>query len=129
MKVVFLMDQMYIHGGGEKILSLKMNALATNFDCEVYLCTTNQKKHKPVYNIDEKVYWKDLKINYITSISYFHPYNLFKSVQHFYKLKRVLKNIKPDVIISVSQSPEQFFLPFIYKEIPKIKEFHSSGVS
>lgn len=129
MKVLYLMDQMHTHGGGEKILSLKMNALVTNFNCEVHLYTTEHANKKAVYPISSKVKWFDLGINYNRSKSYFHPINGLKTIQHFFKLKQLLQKLKPDVIISVSQSPEQYFLPFIHKRIPKVKEFHSSGVN
>ena len=121
------MDQMHTHGGGEKILSLKMNALVNNFNCEVFLRTTEQDNKSSVYTISEKINWKDFSINYYRSKSYFHPSNLFKIGIHFLKLKNEIKKIRPDVIVSVSQSPDQFFLPFIHKNIPIIKEFHSSG--
>jgi len=129
MKIIYLMDQMYIHGGGEKILSLKVNALANDFGCEVYLCTTEQKNKPAIYPISKKVNLLDLNINYKRSKSYFHPINLIKITQHFFKLNKVIGKIQPDVLISVSQSPEQFFLPFILTKIPKIKEFHSSGAA
>lgn len=121
------MDQMHKHGGGEKMLSLKMNALVNNYNCEVVLCTTEQDNKPSVYSISEKINCIDLGINYHRNKSYFHPLNLLKTGKHFFKLKKELKKIQPDVIVSVSQSPDQFFLPFIHKKIPKIKEFHSSG--
>lgn len=129
MKIVYLLNQLYLHGGGEKIVALKMNALVNHPHYQVYFLTTNQKNNKPIYWVDEKVHWTDLKINYQVNRSYFHPSNLVKTVTHFFKLKKQIRKIQPDLIISVSQSPEQFFLPFIQKKIPKIKEFHSSGAN
>jgi glycosyltransferase involved in cell wall biosynthesis len=129
MKVLFLMDQMFLIGGAERILSLKLNYLANKTDVEVFLLTTEQKNNRPVYEISEKVTNKDLGINYSRSLSYFHPTNLKKTFRHYFYLKAEIARINPDVIISVSTSPDQYFLPFIAKHIPKVKEFHSSGVS
>ena len=126
MRVLFLMDQMYLHGGTERILSQKMNYLVENLNVETYLLTSEQRDRKAVYEISNKVVWKDLEINYHRNLSYFHPKNLKKSVRHFKALKKEIAKIKPDVIMSVSFSPEQYFLPFIHKKIPKLKEFHSS---
>lgn len=123
------MDQMHTHGGGEKILSSKMNSLVNDFGCEVYLCTSEQDGKPSVYAISKEINWLDLGINYRRNKSYFSPLNLIKTIQHFLKLKKALFKIKPDVIISVSYSPEQYFLPFIHKNIPKVKEIHSSGVN
>lgn len=127
MKILYLMDQMHTHGGGERMLSLKMNTLVNNFNCDVVLCTAEQKNKPSVYSISDKVKWLDLGINYVRNRSYFHPINLLKIFKHYFKLKKELKRIKPDIIVSVSQSPDQFFLPFLNKTIPKLKEFHSSG--
>lgn len=126
MRILFLMDQMYLHGGTERILSQKLNYLSDNLNVETYLFTSEQKNKDAIYDISEKVIWKDLEINYERSLSYFHPINLKKTFQHYRILKKEIDRIKPDVIMSVSFSPEQYFLPFIHKNIPKVKEFHSS---
>lgn len=126
MRILYLMDQMHLHGGAEKILSQKINYLINHLCYEVYLITTEQNNKKVVYDLDSKLIWKDLKVNYIRELSYFHPKNLLKIIFHFWKLKSEIRRIQPDVIVSVSFSPEQYFLPFLHKEIPKIKEFHSS---
>jgi glycosyltransferase involved in cell wall biosynthesis len=129
MKIVYLMDQMYLHGGAEKIVSLKINALIEDFNHDLFIITTEQKNKKNMYALSSKTNQIDLKINYDRSKSYFHPINLLKTVFHFFKLKKEINKIQPDIVISVSQTPDQFFLPFIRKETPKIKEFHSSGVN
>ena len=82
MRILFLMDQMYLHGGTERILSQKMNYLSDNLNVETYLFTSEQKNKDAIYDISEKVIWKDLEINYERSLSYFHPVNLKKSFQH-----------------------------------------------
>ncbi len=126
MKVVFLMDQLYLHGGAERILSQKMNYLIAHFGYEVHLVTSEQRGKKAVYELHQELQWHDLGIDYHRERSYFSPANLIKVFRHFFKLNAVIGRIKPDVIISVSYSPEQFFLPYIQRDIPKFKEFHSS---
>jgi glycosyltransferase involved in cell wall biosynthesis len=129
MKIVYLMDQCYLHGGAEKILTLKINALIENYKHEVILVTTEQKSNKIIYPLNKSCRLVDLAINYNREKSYFQPINLIKVLNHYFKLKSFLKNNKPDCIISVSISPDQYFIPFIANKIPTIKEFHSSGVS
>lgn len=129
MKIVYVTDQMYLHGGIEKMLSQKINYWIANYGYEVILCTSEQRNQNFVYNLDPRLKHVDLKVNYYREKSYFHPINLFKSVTHFNKLRKVIKTEKPDIIISVNYTPEQFFVPFIEKQIPKIKEFHSSGIT
>jgi glycosyltransferase involved in cell wall biosynthesis len=69
-----------------------------------------------------------LQIKYESGYSYFHPKNLRKVVKHFFRLRQLIKKIKPELIISISYTPDQFFLPFLSRLIPKVKELHSSGM-
>jgi len=128
MRILYLTDQIYLHGGVEKMLTQKINHWIVNYGYEVVLCTSEQRNQDFVYAIDIKLKHIDLGINYSRNQSYFHPANLIKSVRHFKALRKLIKKEQPDFIISVNYTPEQFFLPFIEKQIPKIKEFHSSGV-
>lgn len=127
MKILFCTNQLSVHGGIERILSQKINYLL-NDGYEVFLTTFEQSNKPDVYSLDSKLSRFDLAINYHTNRSYFHPKNLLKIVKHYFSLRSLIKKIKPDIVVSVSYTPEQFFLPYISTTIPKIKELHSSGV-
>jgi glycosyltransferase involved in cell wall biosynthesis len=129
MKILYVTNQFYLHGGIEKILAQKINYWITNYNYEIILCTSEHGSNKFVYNLDNRVKHIDLAINYHKKISYFHPKNIFKSIYHFFKLKKLIEIEQPQVVISVNYTPEQYFLPFIARHIPKIKEFHSSGAT
>ncbi|MET0945563.1 MAG: glycosyltransferase family 4 protein [Flavobacterium sp.] len=129
MKILYLTDQLYLHGGIEKMLAQKINHWIAHYGYDVMLCTSEQRNKDFVYPVDPKLRHIDLGINYSRHKSYFHPENVLKSTTHFNTLRKLIKKEKPDIIISVNYTPEQFFLPFIAKHIPKIKEFHSSGVT
>ncbi|EDM42992.1 glycosyltransferase [unidentified eubacterium SCB49] len=126
---MYLTNQFYLHGGIEKILSDKINYLINSLGHEVVLCTSEHKNENFVYPLSNKLKHIDLEIDYNRTKSYFHPKNIVKSLSHYKKLKKTIINEQPDIIISVNFTPEQYFLPFIAKQIPKVKEFHSSGVS
>ncbi|QBO58364.1 glycosyltransferase family 4 protein [Chryseobacterium salivictor] len=126
MKVLYLTDQTFLHGGVEKVLSQKANYLTDQLGDEVTIVTYRQQNQKPVYAFSDKIKLIDLGVDYEIVKSYFHPHNLKKIPHHFASLKKVLKDIQPDVIISCSFGPDFYFMPFLEKQIPKIKEFHSS---
>ncbi|MBQ0736949.1 glycosyltransferase [Aquimarina celericrescens] len=126
MKILYLTNQFYLHGGIEKILSQKINYLL-DAGYEVVLCTSEHQNREYVYPLNKRLKHIDLKVDYIRNKSYFHPKNLIKSWVHFRRLKKIIHHEQPDVIISVNYTPEQYFIPFIEKKIPKVKEFHSSG--
>lgn len=126
MKILYLTDQIYLHGGVEKVLSQKANYLADVFGDEVTIVTYRQQNRKPIYPFSEKIKLIDLGVDYEIAKSYFHPYNLKKIPYHISSLKKVLKDIQPDVMVSSSFGPDFYVIPFLEKHIPKIKEFHSS---
>ncbi|MGV8947456.1 MAG: glycosyltransferase family 4 protein [Lutibacter sp.] len=126
MKILYLTDQIYLHGGIEKVLSQKANYLADVSGEEVFIITHNQQCRKPVYDFSDKIQMLDLGVDYEIGKSYFHPTNLKKIPHHRRSLLKVLRQLQPDVVISCSFGPDFYFLPYIEKHIPKIKEFHAT---
>lgn len=126
MKILYLTDQVFLHGGVEKVLSQKANYLADVSGDEVTIVTYRQQNRIPIYPFSKKIQFIDLKVNYDIAKSYFHPNNLKKIPHHISSLKKVLKDIQPHVVISSSFGPDFYFLPSLERKIPKIKEFHSS---
>ncbi|MGZ0017175.1 glycosyltransferase family 4 protein [Yeosuana sp. AK3] len=126
MKIVFIIDQVYLHGGIERVLSIKANYFSSLDTHQVYIITTEQRNKKACYPFNNQIVFCDLNINYVRSKSYFHPINLLKSLKHLFKLRRKLKEINPDVVVVCSHSTDTHFVPFMNRNIPKIKEFHYS---
>jgi len=126
LKILYLTDQTYLHGGIEKVLSQKANYFADVSGDEVFIVTYNQQSNQPIYFFSEKIKRIDMVINYEIENSYFHPVNLKKIPKHRIALKKIFQEIQPDVVISCSFGPDFYFIPSLEKHIPKIKEFHSS---
>lgn len=126
MRIIFIIDQVYLHGGIERVLSIKANYLAKGMDNDIYIITTEQKNNIPCYDFDENIIFDDIEINYDRSKSYFHPVNLIKLPKHISKIRSKIKKIQPEVIVVCSHSTDTYFMPFIAKGIPKVKEFHFS---
>jgi len=127
MRIMYITDQMYLHGGVEKMLAAKINSWIQDFGYEVILITSEQKNKDFIYQLDSRLKHVDLGIDYQREKSYFHPANLQKVFGHVSKLKNKILEFKPDIIVSPSFAPEQYVLPYIVKKIPKIKEIHFSG--
>lgn len=126
MKIVFLTDQTYLHGGVERVLSTKANYFVDKMGNEVSIITTEQKGNLPSYPLSSQINCIDLGVNYHRDLSYFHPKNVKKSLHHFFEIKKTLKSLRPDVVIVCNYGFDFFFLPYVLPKIPKIKEFHSS---
>ena len=126
MNIVFIIDQVYRHGGIEKILSVKANYFSNLPNFNVSILTTEQKDKAFCYQFNPTIQFLDININYHRNKSYFHPVNLLKLPKHILKLSSVLKQIQPDIVVVCSHSTDTYFIPFINRNIPKIKEFHYS---
>lgn len=126
MKVLFTTDQIYLHGGIEKVLAEKVNYLCAQPDMEVHILTTEQTGKQPCYTVSPKVTLHDLGVNYNRSKSYFSPVNLAKSLRHYFRLRRYLYKLQPDVVVMCNYAFDFYFMPFLYRKAAKVKEYHSS---
>ena len=126
MIIVFNTDQIYLHGGIEKVMATKVNYLVNLPNVEIFIVTTEQQGRKACYVLDERVQFIDLNINYNRSKSYFSIENVKKAYLHYKKQKALFKKLKPNVIISPNFNFDHYWLPFIKENSQLIKERHSS---
>ncbi|MDG1572735.1 glycosyltransferase family 4 protein [Robiginitalea sp. M366] len=126
MHILFLIDQVYLHGGIERVLSIKANYLAAQSGYRVSILTSEQKDQEPCFSFDDRIQFTDLGINYHRHRSYFHPANLLKVPAHTLRLKNHVRRMKPDVLVVCSHSTDTFFVPLVLRKTPTVKEFHFS---
>lgn len=126
MKIVFTTDQIYLHGGIERVLALKANYFADVLGYEVTILITDQQGKKPFFHLSQSINIIDLAIYYDRAQSYFSIGNLRKVPDHFFKIKKVLNRIDPDMVITCNFAYEFYWIPFINTASKKIKEYHGS---
>lgn len=126
MKIVFSTDQIYLHGGIEKVMAEKANYFANVCGYEVIILTSEQGKKSPCYDLSAKIKFLDLGINYQRDKSYFSMTNLLKLPKHLYKLRKILNTLQANVVIVSNFGFDYYAIPFFNKTSKKIKEFHSS---
>ena len=130
MKIVYCTDSICYAGGIQRITIAKANALSQIEGNEVWIIVTDNKQ-KPVLPINPEVHIIDLDINYFEDDwkSKLHVIKgiLIKRKQHRKKLKTVLNQINPDIVISTGTS-EKNFLPQIHVNSNPafIREIHST---
>lgn len=125
MRIAYVTDQIYLHGGAERILIQKLNYWAAQTGCEVMLVTIGQQGKKPFMELDPGVKHVDLDINYIEGVSYYHPKNFGKVKKHFSRLKSTIGTFDPDAIFMVSLSFSRFLLPFAAGGRRTFFEYHT----
>lgn len=129
MKILYLTGYISLHGGAEKVTASKVNYLAEKTANDVFLSTYKQGDVPFVYPISPKVKWIDLGIGYDTNYGSIPLYTFrqFKHVpKHFWRTRKLISKIKPDVIVVLNPDYEFWFLPLIKGKAKIIREFHSS---
>lgn len=125
MRILYLTDQVYLHGGAEKILIQKLNYWAEVFGYEVALVTSVQKGNEPFFPLSDKVKRHDLDMDYPAG-SLYHPKNFGRFREQYKKLKAFASDFRPDAVFVLSQSLFHIITPFACKGFPTYFEYHTS---
>ena len=125
MKLLYVTDQVYLHGGAEKILIQKLNYWADVYGYDVTLLTSVQKGKAPFFPLSSKVKMHDLKMGYPDGTLY-HPKNFYLFRKQFKRLESFIDAYKPDAVFVLSQSLFHIITPFAAKTIPTYYEYHTS---
>lgn len=126
MKIIFSTDQIYLHGGLEKVMAQKANYFADILNYEVFILTTEQKNQPACYEISSKVKLINIAVNYNREKSYFDLLNIKKIILHYKNWRKTIKKINPNVVIVCNHAFDFYWVPFFNSEFKSIKEYHSS---
>jgi len=129
MKIVYCCPALHTPGGVERVILLKANYFADNFGYEVYIITTEDKDRKAFYPVSPKIKQIDLDINFdeLMGASRFKKISgyLRKQKKFRNRLKKVLFELKPDIVISTLRR-EINFINSIKDGSHKIGEIHNT---
>lgn len=126
MRIVYCIRDLSNSGGMERVLTNKINYLKKIYNYEIYVITTDLQEKQPFYNLDKGIKIIDLDINYLKKSQFFFNKiieQILKKIVHKRKLSIKLKEIKPDILISMGHE-EKNFIPFLKIDCKKIREFH-----
>ena len=127
MKIVYCTDSLNHLGGIQRVTTVKASALAKMPGNQVYIITA-EGQGQSLFPLDSRVKNIDLDVRYYSD-DWKSKWSLIKSTyakrkDHKKKLKKVLNEIKADIIISTGTS-DKLYLPFMSpKESVVIREFH-----
>lgn len=125
MKILYCIASYSSKGGTEKVLSSKASFLAENGH-DVTILISDQHNRPMAYPLSRNVKIKDLKITSVLKgrIKFI---GFIQNVLELRKMyKREIELINPDVIIVLERGYEDFVIPYVLKDIPKIREYHTS---
>ena len=128
MKIIYSIAGTYNSGGMERVLANKANWLVQN-GYEVSVLTTDQKGRASFFEMDSRIKLYDLGINYEDNNGKSFLNKLihypFKQWKHRRALKRILPELKADVVISMFCN-DASILPKIKDGSRKVLEIHFS---
>lgn len=126
MRILYCIPELYNAGGMERIISAKVNWLAS-LGHELIVVTTDGKGNKPYFPLHSSVKIIDLGLNYIDDRG-LNPLRwrwnrIRKLSRHKRLLARVLRDIRPDVSVSTFEQEAHILykLPFAGR---RILEYH-----
>ena len=118
MKILYITNGIIGSGGLERVLSIKASYLADKLKYGVHIVTLNQNQKPLFYELSAKIILHDLKVGG-NPVTYF--------LQYTKGLKRLINNIRPEIIAVCDDGLKGFFLPLILgKSCPIIYERHAS---
>ena len=127
MKLIYFRNEMYMPGGIGRVLSDRINYLVEKYNYDIYVIVMNQEDKELYYSLNKKINFIDLKINYKfrTKNIFFNLIGkIYKNIIYRNKIKKLIKNCKPDFLISMGEL-DTFFIPSLKKEKLKvIREYH-----
>jgi glycosyltransferase involved in cell wall biosynthesis len=111
MKIVYVLNNMTIKGGLERIITFKMNYLSErNYD--IYFVTASQGDHPLSFKLSSRVKHIDLNVPFHHIYKYKLLFSIYKRIQLNYLFKKrfinAIKEIDPDIMIATTN-----FLPDI----------------
>lgn len=130
MKIIYCLNSITENGGIANVTAAKANALAEIPGNDVYICVSDHKENNLSYPLSSKIRLIDLNIDYYNDDwkSKWHVVRgiIVKRRKHKKALKKILDEIKPDIVIAIGQS-EKYFLPEIKGNAKAVREFHYPG--
>lgn len=128
MKLVYCISATHNSGGMERVLANKANYLAAR-GYDITVVTTDQRGLPPFFPLDGRIRCVDLGVNYETNNGKSFLNKLvhfpFKQLRHRRRLSRVLREVRPDVTVSMFCN-DASFLPSIKDGSRKVLEIHFS---
>lgn len=127
MKICYIIYQMHSPGGVERTLHNRLLELSRFYD--IYLITIDQDNKPYFFGKIPNITYIDLNINYERFNKIYmrkNFRNLLNIFKNFSKLKNVLKQVKPDYIVSLSMGLSSYMLYAMNCRAKLIYEHHAS---
>ena len=125
-RIAFCVGSIKNKGGMEKVLANKANFFVEHLGYDVHIITQNQQNQKLPYHFDKRIKFHDINLNNLSKKNI----KWITFIRNIFRLRVIYEGlfnkIKPEIIIVSERGYLDFVVPTIYKNTPKIREFHFS---
>lgn len=122
MRLLYFTIQINMLGGLGRIVVDKMNWLVER-GYDVYLCNIERCEVRPAYPIDPRVKLIRGDISTVPGNALTRLKGVLGAIKN---VKKVIRDVQPDVIVNAHCPLVTWILPFVFKGIPKVIECHQS---
>ena len=125
MKLLYFVNSLTNSGGIERILVDKVNYLAALPECpyEIHIAYYGKECEIPFYRLNSAIRLHSIDMNGRTAS---FSRRIMTVPTLYLHMRRIIKEVKPDVIINESMKLVSYILPFTFKHIPRIYVIHFS---
>ncbi|MBW1619745.1 glycosyltransferase family 4 protein [Empedobacter falsenii] len=118
MKLLYVTNGINGAGGLERVLAIKTSYLSEKLNYEVHIVSLNETQFNPFYTFLPDIHLHSIMVKG----------NLFNYIWNYiFGIKRIIKQVQPDIISVCDDGLKGFFLPIILgNKIPTIYERHIS---
>jgi len=122
MKLLYIVNDLCVKGGVERILSDVVNYLVKNNDYQIVIATINENT-KSAYEYDDRV--QIIPVKYTPS-NLRYAGKVLDMFSFGKALGKLISEIKPDAVIKVQTSGYSWVIPWVQKSVPKLLWIHTS---
>lgn len=127
LKIAYITPQLYTADGVARVLTMKANYFAENFNYDITIILTEGKDKPLFYQLSDKIHVINLDLNFeeIWHLSFVNKAMIYMKKQHKYKylLTKELMQLRPDITVTLLRR-EINFINDIKDGSKKIGEMH-----
>lgn len=128
MTIVYCIGSLAKPGGAERVLVNKANYFTDTFGYSVHILIASQRNEPLFYTISTGVIIHNMNIERYLDKKNIPLLSFYKNIKRLKKVyEKALIQIQPSIIFVLDRGYDDFIIPVILPNVPKVRESHSSA--
>ncbi len=126
-RILYNIDDIQSKGGTQRVTIMKANYFAEQEGYEVFILVQKEYGLPAAFPLNEKIKVRKLEVSDILYGRIIPLLSLLKGIFSFsVAFRNAIREIRPDIVITVPCNANEFFLPFLCGKAKSIREYHYS---